>query len=154
MSQKKKVSYIIHFIVAVLIFVINFIIQIPPFKKITIRNDPIKTCYSNIRVLQGAVEMYNMDSDDDNQMKELDMDLLLDKKYIKNKPLPPKPECKYSSYGDLLGNGYIYCDSHGGVSDDPPKIKKKMNQIELKKDIWNSIVLFGPSILYLLFVLM
>lgn len=68
-----------------------------------------KACYSNIRVLQGAVEMYNMDSSE--LMKDLDIKKL--EGYIKN---PDGIKCpgygdvaSYTSLGDLSKDGEVSC---------------------------------------------
>lgn len=77
-----------------------------------------KACYSNQRVLMGAVEMYNMDVPDKDTIHELDnktIEILIEKHYLK--PLTyPEPECSYISEGDLLKDaGYIRCKFHGSV---------------------------------------
>ncbi len=74
-----------------------------------------KLCYSNIRVLTGAVEMYNMDVKEENLMKSLDIEPLIDNKYLKEKPVSPEVSCKYiSTYNDKDGL-YIWCDYHGDL---------------------------------------
>lgn len=71
-----------------------------------------KACFSNIRVLSGAVEMYNMDNA--TVMKSLDINTLVKQHYIKEVPEKPEPECEYESKGDLSEeNGIIYCKFHG-----------------------------------------
>ena len=75
-----------------------------------------KACYSNIRVLLGAVEMYNMDNSV--MMEELNNDnveKLINSRYLKDKPTPPESEkCKYFGY-DLIGSGTIFCVYHGDL---------------------------------------
>lgn len=91
------------------------------------RSHPIssrKKCYSNIRVLQGAVEMYNMDH---MTMISTSLDLkpLEDGKYIKNvehyvSPQIPEISCKYDIDGDITDVGQVYCHYHGSVGPDIP----------------------------------
>ena len=68
-------------------------------------------CYSNIRVMLGAVEMYNMDNSV--MMTELDIQKLVDGKYLKNEPSKPDPDCSYYSEGDITKDGLIKCRKHG-----------------------------------------
>lgn len=80
-----------------------------------------KACASNIRVLTGAVEMYNMDHLE--MMKKLDINKLINSSpsgftYLKAEPSKPEPECKYVSEGDLSSvNGFIKCEKHGTLED-------------------------------------
>ena len=71
----------------------------------------LKACYSNARVLQGAVEMYNMDHS--TMMSNLDIPTLVKEHYLKSEPGKPEPECEYYNVGDLTGEGYIACKKHG-----------------------------------------
>ena len=71
-----------------------------------------KVCYSNIRVLQGAVEMYNMDSKE--LMDDLDIDKLKSGNYIKEKPVSPETSCAYLG-NDLSNEGTVYCTYHGDL---------------------------------------
>ena len=60
---KKKSIFSTVFLYIYLIGVVGFIflnLLIPSFKRVH-HSSRDKVCYSNIRVLQGAVEMYNMD---------------------------------------------------------------------------------------------
>ena len=70
-----------------------------------------RACFSNQRVLQGAVEMYNMDSP--TMMSTLDMEELVKTHYIKHIPDKPEEECEYENIGDLAGDGYVNCKFHG-----------------------------------------
>ena len=70
-----------------------------------------KACYANIRVLHGALEMYNMDHSV--MMTELDIQKLVDGKYLKNEPSKPDPGCSYYSEGDMTRDGMIKCRLHG-----------------------------------------
>ena len=72
-----------------------------------------KACFSNQRVLQGAVEMYNMDVPEKNMMRKLEISPLVSMHYLKDYPSKPEPQCNYESSGDLTENGYVYCTFHG-----------------------------------------
>lgn len=72
-----------------------------------------KACFSNIRVLSGAVEMYNMDHN--TMMTTLDIKELVKDCYLKQAPVGPEPDCEYYSIGDLSDNGVIACKRHGKV---------------------------------------
>ncbi len=75
-----------------------------------------KACLSNIHVIQGAVEMYNMDSP--LMLKDLNeksLDNLVNGHYLKQVPMGPDYSCKYSSKGDLSEDGEVYCEYHGGL---------------------------------------
>ena len=71
-----------------------------------------KACFSNIRAIQGAVEMYNMDYAI--MMKNLDLSILQKGKYLKTLVKPEK-ECEYLNQGDLDNGGYVYCKIHGSL---------------------------------------
>ena len=70
-----------------------------------------KACLSNIRVIQGAVEMYNMDVA--TMMRTLDMDILIEGNYLKEEPSHPEISCEYSNVGDLGSYGFVICKYHG-----------------------------------------
>ena len=86
---------------------------IPPnFKKGGRINSKKKACYSNIRVIQGAVEMYNMDASE--MMSDLNFDDLKSGRYFKEIPVPPDKPCSYQGT-DLDNDGYVYCTFHGDL---------------------------------------
>jgi competence protein ComGC len=72
-----------------------------------------KACFSNQRVLIGAVEMYNMDHD--TMMSNLDIPTLVKEGYLKETPNKPDPDCDYFSKGDLATDGIIFCKKHGSI---------------------------------------
>ncbi len=82
------------------------------YKKVGAGSGGIKACYSNQRVLQGAVEMYNMDSKE--MMSDYDEDILIKGDYLKSRPSKPSPECQYLGT-DLDGVGSVYCTYHGDL---------------------------------------
>ena len=109
-------------------------------------SSPQKACYSNIRVLQGAVEMYNMDVEP--MMTTLDQELLREGHYIKSDEdlVCPKTEIGGTYSGEnLTDDGEIICSYHGGLIEagpydaeygagvDKTKIKKTKKQIEYER---------------------
>ena len=74
-----------------------------------------KACFSNQRVLMGGVEMYNMDVKEENMMHNLNIDILVKERYVKEKPKLPDPKCSYVSEGDLAKDGNVKCTYHGSV---------------------------------------
>ncbi|GEM_PF-975506 len=78
-----------------------------------------KACMANIRVLSGAVEMYNMDNP--GMMHQLDMDALLKGKYLKSKIIGAESDCRYLAIGDLSEGGEIYCQLHGNIDRRTPE---------------------------------
>ena len=96
-----------------------------------------KACFSNMRVLAGAIEMYNMDVC--TMMRELNDDnqkLLIEGKYLKSKDPYVCPESynggKYVSIGDITEDGTIYCTYHGTI--DGVKIKSDMTYKDYKAE--------------------
>lgn len=87
---------------------------IPNFKKAR-ESARAKACYSNQRVISGAVEMYNMDHVE--MMTSLDVQKLVKERYLKVVPSKPEPDCDYLSDGDLTSDGKITCKKHGSVFD-------------------------------------
>ena len=86
-----------------------------------------KICFSNIRVLQGTIELYNMDHTP-MMTTNIDMKTLVDNKYLKAPIEGPDEECEYLIEGDLTNDGYVYCINHG----DTMGLKK--NEIEARKE--------------------
>lgn len=78
-----------------------------------------RECDANLRVLLGAVELYNMDHQE--MIKELrDEDVqkggkLVGGTYLKTPISKPIPECLYSSVGDISQEGHLTCKVHGRV---------------------------------------
>ena len=70
-----------------------------------------KACFSNQRVIQGAVEMYNMDVA--TMMQQLDTKILVEGNYLKSEPSKPDTTCEYTNIGDLSGYGFVFCKYHG-----------------------------------------
>lgn len=66
-----------------------------------------KSCFHNLRVLSGAVEMYNMEYDK-NPMTILNIEELLKKHYLSREPERPNEKCEYYIEGNE-----IKCKYHG-----------------------------------------
>ena len=81
-SKFAKKPYLVIFesIIIFIIFLILLAMVTPNFKKTNIRGRTQKGCASDIRVLTGAVENYNMDKA--TMMQNLDQNLLLQGHYI------------------------------------------------------------------------
>jgi competence protein ComGC len=75
-----------------------------------------KACFSNIRVILGALEMYNMDHE--TMLEEVNPDIiekLVETGYLKVSPSKPDSRCEYHSIGSLTSEGIIFCKYHGDV---------------------------------------
>jgi hypothetical protein len=114
-------------------------------------NTGYKTCLYNIRELQGAVEMYNMDNTP--MMTELDLKRLLEEKYIKIIPTVNYSDCKYTSKGDLTDNGEICCELHGSMSEITQKYETEKREFDKKITIYNVSIRLIPAVLYFLYAL-
>lgn len=151
----KKVNRYTVFTLAFILFSIMALVALISVPNITRSRASArrKTCFSNMRVLQGAVEMYNMDSY--KMMKTLDTDLLVKSKYLKEKPVFPEPDCLYLTEGDLTENGKIYCKHHGVVlnSEEERKLSQKEKSEELKGQLMKYFLLLTicltPSSIYI-----
>ena len=97
---------------------IGFISCNQVFARRSVSSSPQKKCFSNMRFLLGAVEMYNMDNEEMlHEINEDVIELLKKGKYLKNDlycPHSNKPG-HYHNHGDLCEDGVIYCDYHGSV---------------------------------------
>ncbi len=123
---KKKNRFVHHTIV--IMWLINLALLMPPPLRHVHPDASIKTCFSNIRVIDGAIEMYNLDNDQ--KMTSLDFSVLLKEKYLKELPRKPRSECDYYSEGDLTQGGYIACKKHGSIES---SIRKQEKELEEKK---------------------
>ena len=74
-----------------------------------------KVCFSNQRVILGAIEMYNMDNTESIcELNENVLEILYKNKYLKQEIKGSvKGKCKYLSREDLTKDGMIYCEFHG-----------------------------------------
>ena len=123
--KKKSIFSNVFFLIYIAGFIIiTFFDPLASFRRVH-HSARDKACYSNIRVIQGAVEMYNMDHQ--TMMTTLDQNILISGKYIKsNSPLQCPETSKNGTYygDDLAGEGYIYCDYHGDLAGNRPDLSK------------------------------
>lgn len=98
------------------LFLVGIVIAIIPTRRTPREPAREKACYANMRVLLGALEMYNMDSPVMQKvMNEQVIKRLTDESYLKGEISRPEPGCRYTSTGDMTANGRIRCDVHGTV---------------------------------------
>jgi competence protein ComGC len=120
-NDKKKRSFweIAMYVYIIGVIVTVLIAPVPHLKKSDHGSAKVKACYSNIRVIQGAVEMYNMDV-----KNEEDLILTLNDSETQNptilkgylKPVRHyEPMCRYKSKDLDKENGGIYCEYHGDI---------------------------------------
>ena len=108
--MKRKGFTLIELMIVIAIIGILAAMAIPNFKKAR-ESAREKACYSNIRVILGAVEMYNMDNS--TMMTSLSVDDLVKGKYLKAAPSKPEVKCSYFANGDVTASGFIECGWHG-----------------------------------------
>ena len=112
-----------------------------------------KACYSNIRVLAGAIEMYNMDHQDTfKELNEKTLNNLYEEKYIKGDINLPTPRCNYRSEGIIKENGagFVYCDYHGDIEDKMPDRMDDKFESELrnKAQAQRTLTLITPALIF------
>ncbi len=102
--------------IAFLLFLVGIVIAIIPTRRTPRGPSREKACYANMRVLLGALEMYNMDSPVmQKTMNDQVIKRLTDENYLKGELGRPEAGCRYTSTGDMTGKGRIRCDVHGTV---------------------------------------
>ncbi|MBF0410381.1 MAG: hypothetical protein HQM10_23745 [Candidatus Riflebacteria bacterium] len=117
-------SHFINIMIIVSIIGILAAIAVPNFRKAR-EQAREKACYANMRVLLGAVEMYNMDNA---SMIKTSLDDVtgpsgsnLLKGYLKGRINKPETGCYYTIYNDITQpDGRIFCKLHGTVESDTP----------------------------------
>ncbi|GAB1354336.1 hypothetical protein MASR1M12_30740 [Erysipelotrichia bacterium] len=130
---------LVELMIVVIIIGVLAAMAVPNFRKAR-EQARDKACYANQRVLLGAVEMYNMDAQPDNMMTSLDIDRLVDGKYLKNRPHPPESGCRYYSQGNIAETGNIYCQLHGPIEDvaqqmaASPRSDMAANEMDFKRE--------------------
>lgn len=80
--------------------------------KRSIADEKMQICFWNNRLLQGALNMYNLY--EEKSLTELDMDKLLNRKYLRFIPVCHDGG-KYVISGDLKKGGTVVCSIHGSL---------------------------------------
>lgn len=107
------------FRIAVILFLVCTVIVLIPTRRKPRSESREKACYANMRVLLGALEMYNMDRPAMlNTMNDHVIKRLTDEHYLKGGINKPSPACRYTSIGDMTRTGTIRCDVHGTINRD------------------------------------
>lgn len=75
----------------------------------------LKSCNSNLRVIQGAVEMYNMDINPGLDHIDAESLEVLNKYGYLKKVGKPEISCEYKSIGNISENGIVFCTYHGDI---------------------------------------
>ena len=103
---------------------VPFAVAIPNFRKAR-EQARGKACHANMRVIMGAVEMYNMDHTEMmTVVTEKELDILVQGGYLKSRITHPTNECQYGTVGDLTQGGQICCLEHGTVEKIPEGTQK------------------------------
>ena len=112
--MNKKGFQIIGLVILIFIIAILFSMARPNIHRST-RGSRQKLCYSNIRVLTGAAEIYNTDVKEEELMKSLDIKHLIKTKYLKDEPAFTEKECSYCSEYIEEEGLCVWCKYHGDL---------------------------------------
>ncbi len=104
-----KANALSYMVIAAVLAVGFVYLATPNFKKARTQARD-KACYSNIRVIEGAIEMYEMD---EGNMGRLDLAMLSQKGYMRGVPKCPEQNGEYSMTKDKK----IYCSIHGSIAE-------------------------------------
>ncbi|MBI3039840.1 hypothetical protein HYY75_12475 [bacterium] len=113
---KRRIFTIIDFLIIMVVFAVLAAIAVPNFKCYARPQSREKACYANMRVILGAIEMYNMDNSAwQNTMNSNVEGQLVSGGYLKNQVSKPDINCDYGATGDLTQSGKVVCQEHGTV---------------------------------------
>jgi prepilin-type N-terminal cleavage/methylation domain-containing protein len=111
--RNRKGFTLVELMIVIAIIGILAAMAIPNFKKAR-EQAREKACYSNIRVLLGAIEMYNMDHSQ--MLGTVDQTKLTGAAgYLKAAVACPESGGNYTAAGNLVTDGVISCSLHGTV---------------------------------------
>lgn len=115
--MKKRGFTLIELMIVIAIIGILAAIAIPNFRKAR-EQAREKACYANMRVLLGAIEMYNMDHSAmiSDCSGDGTISTLISGQYLKSKISYPEQGCTYKG-SNLTGDGRITCGVHGTVEE-------------------------------------
>ena len=159
-EEKPKKNHVRTVLEAILLFITSYILvamsdigRTHRYRRTT----PQNLCFSNQRVLNGAIEMYNMDHNE--MIKTYDQsvrDLLIKDKYLRS-DFMDEVECEFITEGDLTETGFIYCVNHGDLGknkegkDEFASLTPNRDRINERNKILLVLgLLFGPTLFYLL----
>jgi len=87
-----------------------------------------KWCRANMMVMQGCIELYNMDHPKMIETPTFEMfkegGIMRQKKYLKEGINPASEKCKYLFKGNFAKDGTISCEFHGTVKNIDSSLKK------------------------------
>lgn len=155
-TKRSRTSVIIEGLVLMVIMYFLFESGKPNFCKRVPRDYYQKQCFSNQRVISGAIDMYNMDHElMIHEFNEHTYKLLVEEKYLHN--IKDYCECEYLVEGDLAVDGYIYCLNHGspdrrkeGINPEASLHPKKDRKRELNENLIEFVFCTLPTIIHYL----